>query len=64
MIKDSNNNNKGITSMRFITQSKTDAKLMSLRQFGEYLRQNGVFAVEVIESDKDEITIKLMFEDL
>ena len=64
MIKDSNNNNKGITSMRFITQSKTDTKLMSLRQFVEYLRQNGVFAVEVIESDKEEITIKLMFEDL
>lgn len=50
--------------MKFITQSKTDSKLMSLRQFGEYLRQNSVFAVEVIESDKEEITIKLMFEDL
>jgi hypothetical protein len=60
----SNNNNKGTTSMRFITQSKTDTKLMSLRQFVEYLRQNGVFAVEVIESDKEEITIKLMFENL
>ncbi len=44
--------------------SKHENKLLSLRQFIEHLREQYVFAIEIVSSDKDEITIKLMFEDL
>ncbi len=43
--------------------ARTEPKLMSLRQFFESLRENNVFAIEIQESEKDEMTIKLLFED-
>ncbi len=49
--------------MRTNAYARTEPKLMSLRQFFESLRENNVFAIEIQESEKDEMTIKLLFED-
>jgi hypothetical protein len=49
--------------MRTNAYARTEPKLMSLRQFFESLKEDNVFAIEIQESEKDEITIKLLFED-
>ena len=49
--------------MRNNAYARVEPKLMSLRQFFEYLKEDNVFAIEIQESEKDEITIKLLFED-
>lgn len=40
------------------------SKLVSLKQFVEYMRESGVFAIEILDSEKDEMAIKLLFEDV
>ena len=49
--------------MRTNAYARAEPKLMSLRQFFESLKEDNVFAIEIQESEKDEITIKLLFED-
>jgi hypothetical protein len=49
--------------MKLNPNSKHENKLLSLRQFIEHLREQYVFAIEIQESEKDEMTIKLLFED-
>lgn len=49
--------------MRNSAYARTEPKLMSLRQFFESLKEDNVFAIEIQESEKDEMTIKLLFED-
>ena len=44
--------------------SKHENKLLSLRQFIEHLREQYVFAIEIVSSDNDQITIQLLREDL
>ena len=44
--------------------SKHENQLLSLRQFIEHLREQYVFAVEIVSSDKDQVTIQLLREDL
>lgn len=49
--------------MRTNAYARAEPKLMSLRQFFESLKEDNVFAIKIQESEKDEITIKLLFED-
>ena len=50
--------------MKLNPNSKHENKLLSLRQFIENLREQYVFAIEILSSDKDQITIQLLREDL
>ena len=50
--------------MRTNVYARTEPKLMSLRQFIEHLREQYVFAIEIVSSDNDQITIQLLREDL
>ena len=50
--------------MKLNPNSKHENKLLSLRQFIESLREQYVFAIEIVNSDKDQITIQLLREDL
>ena len=50
--------------MKLNPNIKNENKLLSLRQFIESLREQYVFAIEIVSSDKDQITIQLLREDL
>ncbi len=50
--------------MRTNAYARAEPKLMSLRQFFESLKEDNVFAIEILSSDKDQITIQLLREDL
>jgi len=50
--------------MKLNPNSKHENKLLSLRQFIEHLREQYVFAIEIVSSDNDQITIQLLREDL
>ncbi len=41
-----------------------EQKLISLRQFLDSLQERGVFAVELLESENDELTIRLLVEEI
>lgn len=59
-----NSNNKESTDMKSSNYLPKTSKLVSLKQFVEYMRESGVFAIEILDSEKDEMTIKLLFEDV
>jgi hypothetical protein len=50
--------------MKLNPNSKHENKLLSLRQIIEHLREQYVFAIEIVSSDNDQITIQLLREDL
>ena len=50
--------------MKLNPSSKHENQPLSLRQFIEHLREQYVFAIEILSFDKDQITIQLLREDL
>jgi hypothetical protein len=58
------NHNRDKIQMKLNPNSKPENKLLSLRQFIEHLREQYVFAIEIVSTDKDQITIQLLREDL
>lgn len=50
--------------MKSNNQSESDFKLQSLNEFNHAMQCAGVYAIQVLNADEDEITIKIYAEEI